>query len=442
MSLHQKPLKRLRRLPSDVVRYLRSSLAQGAERVETRVADVKDALQGPTGQGGGEVQDEKNKDFVAPADAVEEARQGAEKTAEAALQLGQAETAPKSKDERAFEWRDEIVGRIARLIEALQSDPGYANAVSVLLEISQRYAEIIDGATEEVKSAVEQTRPQETSANEQGDTVEHVKNLGEHGLEQAQGAVEATLSSTKMDGQINVRASHHALEAGRAACEVIEGLAGGKSMGPILDAAKILRDTAYEDGALRQWLDDVGKFAQRTIAAAVESHNDADGHEEDANFSTSLQMKSEEAQKELHSLVARFEDLVSTRPALLQAMDELKRQVADMIDAVLSDVAIERLQARFNRVLTLARQTFLEGARDAYQTGSHLTSLLLKALLPSLGDILGSVPIPRVEFASDSVDAVVEDVVVPLVQLIPDSVRVQTSQDWLWQRREYKETVF
>lgn len=321
----------------------------------------------------------------------------------------------------------------------MQSDPGYANAVSTLLDISQRYAEIIDEATEEVKSAVEQTRPQET-ANGESDTMEHAKSLGEHGLEEAQGAVEATLSSTKVDGHVSVRASHHVVEAGRAAREVVEGLAGGKSMGPILEAARTLRDTAYEDGALRQWLDDVGSFAQRTVAAAVDAHNQ-DGDDQDdakkaANSSSSLQIKSEEAQKEFHSLVARFEDLVSTRPALLQAMDELKRQTADMIDAVLSDVAIGRLRARFARVSSLARQTFAEGVRDAYQTGSHLTSLLLKALLPSLGDILGSVPMPRVEFASDSVDAVVEDVVVPLVQLVPDTVRVQTSQDWLWQRSE------
>jgi hypothetical protein len=393
---------------------LRSSLADQVADVGYRVDNVEDALRGPSGEGGGEIKTNgDSKDFVEPDEALQEAAKGAQAVVEGASQGKGKEK--ETEDEKSAEnaLRDQVVNRTARLLDTLQSNEQYQQAVQTLVAVSEKYLNLLNQAKEDVSANIKQA--------EGKDEVEKVQSLAADGVEKVEEQVKATIASTHLDAKVSAQVSHHFVESLQATREVIEGLAGGKSMEEIVQKIERIKADVEKDSALREWLSNVNDFLSRTI-----------GRKEGSNI---IDMSTDEAKEELNSLYNQLQEVLRSRPEILEAIDDLKASCRAFYNDIESDVALYRIRSRFRRIRQLATMGLWEGAKDVKSKASQIMSLLVNAVVPSIGDILGSVPIPRVEFTSDNIDAVVEDVVIPVVSLIPDTIKVTTMNDWEWKRK-------
>ena len=417
---------RVRRLPSDISRYLRSSLADRVSDVGVRVDHVEDALRGPDGEGGGEVsardtngQEKKEKDFVEPKEALQEAGKGVEAVLEG-VQTGKGKEKEDSEEKNTEDAvQDEAITRLARLIDTLQSDEQYQRAVRTLLAVTGKYLNLLDEVREDVSTSLQKAEGE--------DGVEKVQSLAADGVEKVGEEVRATVASTHLEAQVSTKVSHHLVEAFRAAVEVVEGLAGGRSMSEVVEKMDRIKADVEKDSGLREWLRDVNDFLSSTIAGK-------DG-------TPATEMDTETVKRELQSLYGRLQELLHSRPDILAAIEDLKASVRAVVADIQGDVALHRIRARTRRIVQLATMGLWEGAKDVKSKGSQILSLLVNAVIPSVADILGSVPIPRVEFTSDNIDAVVEDVVIPVVSLIPDTIKVTTMNDWEWKRNPGRKTT-
>jgi hypothetical protein len=409
---------RFRRIPSDTIRFLRSSLADKVSNVGDRVDNVEDALRGPSGQGGGEVT--QKKDFAEPDEVLQEAGKGVQAVIQGArVDKGKGKQTFEKGDAES-ELRDQIVGRIARLLDALQSDKDYQRAMQTLLAVSGRYLNMLDEAKESVSMSMKKADGK--------DEVEQVQSLAAEGVEKAEEVIRTQIKTTRFNAHVSGQVSHQFLEALQAAKEVLEGLAGGRSMDGLVKKMLLIKEKLEEDSAFKEWVADVNDFLTRSI-----------GVQEDS--SSLLEMDSEEVKAEMNELYARLQQILHSRPDFLTAIDDLKASCREYYILIEGDVALHRIKARVNRIVQMTTLTLWEGAKDIKTKSSQIMSMLINAVIPSIGDVLGSVPIPRVEFTSDNVDAVVEDVVIPVVSLLPDTIKVTTMTDWEWKRNPNRKTT-
>ncbi|UZJ52106.1 hypothetical protein CBS101457_001426 [Exobasidium rhododendri] len=406
-----------RRIPSDIIRFLRSSLADKVSDVGDRIDNVEDALRGPSGHGGGEVAPKK--DFSEPDEALREAGLGVQSVIQGVkTDKGKGKQADEKVDVEN-DIREQVVSRVARLLDTLQSDEQYQNAVQTLLAVSGKYLNLLDKAKESVSTSIEKA--------DGDDEVEKVQALASEGIEQAEEVIMTQIATTHFEAHISAQASHHFVEAVKAAREVLEGLAGGSSTEDIVKKMQRIKSEFETDSALKDWLGDVNDFLTRSIGGK-------DG-------SSIMNMNSEEVKDEMNTLYARLQELIQSRPEFLVAIDEFKASCRAFYLLIEGDVALHRIRARVNRIVQMTTLTLWEGVKDIKSKGSQIVSMLINAVIPSIGDVLGSVPIPRVEFTSDNVDAVVEDVVIPVVSLLPDTINLTTMTDWSWKRNPSRKTT-
>lgn len=355
------------------------------------------------GKGGG-------KDFVEPEEALREAAKGAEGVVQG-VQKGKGKQNGEIED-LEYAMRDQVITRIARLIDTLQSNEQYQHAVQTIVSVSNKYLTLLDQAKADVAVSLKKAEGE--------DGVEKMQSLASDGVDKVQEEVEATLSSARFDSNVTAKVSHHFIQAFHAARQVVEGLAGGRSTDELVKKMERIKEDVEKDSALREWLQDVNDFLSRSIGLQ-------DG-------SSVMDMSTEEAKKDLHSLYARLQEILKSKPDMLEAIDDLKSCCRSFYADIEADIALHRIRARVNRMIQLTTLSLWEGAQDVKSKGSQIVSLLINAVIPSIGDILGSIPIPRVEFTSDNLDAAVEDIVIPVVSLIPDTVKVTTMNDWEWNR--------
>lgn len=396
-------------------------MADQVADVGTRIDHVEDALRGPSGEGGGEVETNGNaKDFVEPDEALREAGKGVEAVIEGAKTGKGKEKQDEEKVDAEKALQDQVVNRLARLIDTLQSNEQYQQAVKTLLAVSEKYLNLLDKAKEDVSTSLKNAKGE--------DEVEKVQSLAADGVEKVEEEVKATIASTHLESSVSAKVSHHFVEVLQAAREVIEGLAGGRSLEEIVKKIERIKENVEKDSALRDWLGDVNDFLSKSIGG-------------EKGGASMMDMNTEEAKKQLSSLYARLQELLHSRPDILEAIDDLKATSRAFYKDIESDAALHRIQSRIRRITQLTTMTLWEGTKDVKSKASSITSLLINAIVPSITDILGSIPIPRVEFTSDKLDAVVEDIVIPVVSLIPDTIKVTTMNDWKWKRNPRSKTT-
>lgn len=134
-------------------------MADQVADVGTRIDHVEDALRGPSGEGGGEVETNGNaKDFVEPDEALREAGKGVEAVIEGAKTGKGKEKQDEEKVDAEKALQDQVVNRLARLIDTLQSNEQYQQAVKTLLAVSEKYLNLLDKAKEDVSTSLKNAK--------------------------------------------------------------------------------------------------------------------------------------------------------------------------------------------------------------------------------------------------------------------------------------------
>lgn len=390
------------RIPSDIVGSISGTLAEIANDVGARAFEVEEALETS------KVDSEKTeKDFLYPKEAVQEAGGKAADAVEAVVNEPQPGRKGKQRrseeEEKTATWEDEFSKRIARLLTEVREDETFRSATEKVVGLMRKYMSIAQEVRDDVQINIEK----------EGSVGEAAAN----GVDQVREGIATKIESVHLETEISTHLSYHATATLQAAKEVLEGLAGGKSLDSVLEKAKLVKEQAQSDSELRQWVNQVLDLVANTIRPAEDSGE-------------------ETIQTQIKSLFEELHVLLNTRPAIVRSYEDLQIAWAEFQAGLRSDVMMRKLRARVNHIVSMSKTVFMNGIKDAKDQARFAFSTLIKSLLPSLGQILGNIPLPRVEFTSENLDAVVDDVHISSLQLVPDTLRLTTKTDWVWQPDE------
>jgi len=202
---------------------------------------------------------------------------------------------------------------------------------------------------------------------------------------------------------------------------VLERLAHRKSLDPLLDqlhSSLHLLAASPDQLEMRAWLEDVGRYLQRALNEP-ERYRSHKFHEE-------AEALYDRAQEILES-EKRSEWVTGFRTALAE--------LSDFISALEHDKATQRLARALESLLTdtgyLFRVALGLGVNVQKQIRREIRQDLLTWLLPRLLRFIRAIPMPRVEFASPSLDAVIDSLVLtaPSASLLPDHVHLQVLEE-------------
>lgn len=391
------------RIPSDIVGSFSETLAGIANDVGARAFEVEEAFETD------KIDSEKvEKDFLYPKEAVQDAT---EKVADAVeAMVNEPQPGRKGKQRRSEEdenatatWEDEFSKRIARLLTEVREDDTFRNATEKVLRLIRKYMNI----AKEVRDDVQINISKEGSVGE----------AAANGIDEVREGIATKIESVHLETEASTHLSYHATATLQAAKEVLEGLAGGTSLEAVLEKANTVKEQAQSDSELRQWFDHALNLVANTIRPTESSDE-------------------ESIQSQIKGLFDELHILLNTRPAIVRSFEDLQIAWDEFRAAFRSDVMLRKFQARFQHIKSMAKMVFINGVKDAKDQARFAFSTLIKSLLPSFGQILGNFPLPRVEFTSENLDAVVDDVHISSLQLVPDTLRLTTKTDWVWQSNE------
>lgn len=374
----------LLRIPSDILRHVQTNVADVAAEIAARAEVVDEKLRPPAAG-----EEEEEIPFSYPADAVRETFEATTNALDAAT-TQQKGKGRQDADEEKETWQDELARRISRLLEELKQDEGFTRAANTFISLARKYMEMAKELRDDIQ----------TKAQTEGEGVTET--------------LETTIKSTKLDVQLDAHLSHHATQAGQALKEVLEGLAGGTSLDVLLERVNKVKHEIQSDSELRIWFDDLLDCISNTINSKSE----------------------QDTEQTLKTLFSRLMALLETRPAVQRSWEDVRRSADQFQDALRSNTDTRRLRARLQHIASMGKTVFVRGVRDAKEQTRNAFSTLIHALLPSLGQILGKIPLPRVEFASEKLDAALDDIHIGALSLLPDSVRLTTTNDWTWNRQD------
>lgn len=415
---------RLLRVPSDIVRSLSARGAEAADEASKRAGKVEDVLRKESDK-------EEQDGFVYPQQALREGFETATNAVDAAVneanKIGTIDADDKDAEHAAETWDDEIARRLARLVDELGQDEVCARAVDRSIALVHKYMSVADEAKHDIQATVDNAKEvvEDLSAPEvNANTLDGTEKSKATHDEEARIGAAATLSSEHLQAEVSARFSHSAVEAGKAAREMLEGLADGHSLADVMERVHHLHHMALRDSNLRQWVEDGLSLIQRYVKEAGTA----------AKQGKNPVAATDERAKQFKALIERLHVILKQRPDVIEAWERLKKELIDFVHAVRTNVATRKMRAHARHISSMVRDTFIFGAREARAQTTNVLSTLLHAMLPSLSEILGYIPLPRVEFTSDNLDATMEDINVSALQLLPETLQFKTTNDWQWDR--------
>lgn len=206
----------------------------------------------------------------------------------------------------------------------------------------------------------------------------------------------------------------HARSAGAALQEVLEGLAGGCSLQPLMQAFQSLYHEVEAElrTTLLSWLEDVGKVLTQPPPTLVDGQED-------------LSRLSERAVRQIKSLC-------DERPTVRQHIS----QILDSSRSFAKQISQER---RLRKILGHSKcllETICTYIRDQASHGrdeaQQLLHDVLNRLVPALLELIGHIMLPRIEYTSPNLDAALDNFIIESINLMPTDVHVQLSESLYW----------
>ncbi|CAO1622128.1 unnamed protein product [Parajaminaea phylloscopi] len=214
-----------------------------------------------------------------------------------------------------------------------------------------------------------------------------------------------------------VEVNQNLVEAGKALEELLEGIAGGKSVEPVKREVYLLWADVREDvlKAFDEWM-------QEAHEAIFSDHAGGDG--------------SQSLRQSLEKLAAAIESIITNRPDLKKRIDH----ILDLSGRFLAEMRREpRLLAMSRHVQSIAAE-LTEAVVTSTASLSRQYALLFQDftsyILPAVLKLVGAVPLPRLEYHSPQVDVALDDVSVAAVNLLPAKIRLQMTETLEWDRTE------
>lgn len=205
----------------------------------------------------------------------------------------------------------------------------------------------------------------------------------------------------------------------KAMQELLEGMAGGKSLDPIVGEATALWKEVRDD--VLKAFDEWAQKAQRQL---LPKEGDKEGSGDDSqtsSFSDSL--------RELYeSLYA----IIKERPDLRARWDKIYSLSVAFLNDIGRDPRLLKLYSRTTDILQILWSVFDMQTRRLTAVGKELMMDTCWKLVPSLLTIIGNVPLPRIEFTSPQVDAALDDLQVGAINLLPSRIRFEAKEVLEW----------
>lgn len=375
--------RQLTDLIRDAINSARDAVADAVDTVVDGATRVEDAVRPDDRQRQGHLKDELN-DIAASSRATVSGAASIDPAAATSALLQVPESAADAA-KRKTPSRQEVVDRAARIIaDLVDNDDSFRSAMQQLVSITEKYRRAARAAA---KGNFEE-------------------------LPGAQ-ANETPRSGPAFDWNSDIA------EVLKAAGELLEGMAGGKSLSPILADVEDLWTAVQSDvfKAIDDWLEK----AHRTIS-------EVDRTSEIAN----------KTQDDLRALAVALQDIFANRPDLHDRV----RQILRNVSAFLAEIGREpRMSGIIGRIKAIAREL-----RDAAVFSTHalvqsfttdqksLLSDLTSHVLPAVLQSLGEIPIPRLEYHSPEVDVALDDVHIAAINLLPARIKVQLTEAFEWNR--------
>lgn len=200
--------------------------------------------------------------------------------------------------------------------------------------------------------------------------------------------------------------------------QLMERLAGGASLSPVIENLKKVRDEVRTDYELRDFFGDWRAFLKRCTGPDGVRY-----------------LESEEYQKRGSFLLNRTENYLRPSGAYRSHMDEAYEALDAFTDGLRSDKLTRQLG---NQLTKLVKEDLIGAARGERVSLRTLlsTSTLLRPdllndirffLLPRIIKSMQSIPLPRIEIVSGGTVLVLEDVIVPADALVPMQLELITS---------------
>lgn len=213
----------------------------------------------------------------------------------------------------------------------------------------------------------------------------------------------------------------------KALQEMLEGLAGGKSLDPIVEEAATLWREVKND--VLKAFDEWAQKAQRLLLPKEGDKQDSGEDSQAPSFSDSL--------RELYeSLYA----IIKERPDLRAKWDKIYSLSIAFLSDIGRDPRLLKIYSRTTEVLQILWSIFDMETRRLTVVGKELMMDTYWKLVPSLLTIIGNVPLPRIEFTSPQVDAALDDLQIEAISLLPSRIRFEAREVFEWNSVEPSET--
>ncbi|KAG8962521.1 hypothetical protein FRC03_004159 [Tulasnella sp. 419] len=297
-----------------------------------------------------------------------------------------------SSSETPNRVKDQILWRVKSIVRQTQADPAYQQALASILGLLQKYAQKAIQTTHAATSAVET------------------------GLSSA-------ISDTNVSTEVNLELDPHLETAMEDFKALVERFASGQSIDKVLRSIGEAIDDVKTDANAEEGtkLQELLRQAREWLDRALEDPNWTSSTEADESaskiyddFAELMRDGSEEGRKvktHLYSVAGALEDIQDGF-----RKDRSTQHVLSATSSLISDTAYLTAASKPDVANLIQEET----RRTASQVKREVRNDILGFILPRLLRAIRVVPLPRVEYRSPSVDAVIDNLNLQAVSLIPD----------------------
>ncbi|KAF8320469.1 hypothetical protein DL93DRAFT_1849617 [Clavulina sp. PMI_390] len=284
--------------------------------------------------------------------------------------------------------REAIVERVRAIILQAQSDPAYEAALVIIFDVLHKYVERASQLSAAAGKAANKAKSDTDSPN--------------------------GVSPTDL-APVELQVDDKVMAAVGAARRLLNRFGDGVE-GVINQWEALIHHTYSNPGELKDYLGDVSAWLRKAMNTPQWIHQDA-------------------ASTELAQLYDRGRALLELDPELKSIITELSNESARFVDALQNDQATQRLLAVLPRLgrhaadlgFTSAKVMFGRSEELIREARQELWADAIGWLLPRVLRALKAIPFPRVEYASEALDAVIDDLLLEAPSFVPDHVWVENS---------------
>lgn len=300
---------------------------------------------------------------------------------------------------------------LRQVLKTAQSSPSYSPALNTLIDIGERYANYLKGLEEKVEGVLDDGKQRVEKVTEVLEGKREVEIVDHEGDgESLIPDPKIELSSDKKDSQSQSKMgpqsplSENLTETFKAARELLEGLAGGKSLEPIEEQMLVVwegfiktqdeeKDLDEEAESFEKWFTDLKSFLQEP--------------EKFQEASSSSSSEPDKFQVSLRDLLKRFYSLIKSHPTHTENFKHLLRLCDEHWVAIKDEPLISRIGRRISRIGNEITGAFdvidFEGGikgliglgGKSAKAGLRGVKELFWAVLPGVLEVVKVLPLPR-----------------------------------------------